>query len=817
MSKQISVTDSINVIPSGYSDLTNLTTTTSYPVSNGYTGHTSTTYARLSLSTSTTGYVNYTFNVTGIPSGATITSVTGTVKAYVSSTSRVTNTVCQLYTGTTAKGSNVTFASTSSTNTVSLSVGSSWAVSELSDLKLRIGGTGSSSSGGGGNSSRYIYFYGATITISYSYQGTVYEITSVSNTDLVDSINPEGVIDVSSGESYTLRVDTNNVDNIAVEDNGTDVTSQLVQHANASSGTSSTVLGVYTLVSGTFNGSGGTYFSGIVGNGVNGTQTTSNYYSSSSGTITVFTYKLDLGTIPSNATITRLYCQVNGHAENASQTNEYMCVQLRSGDTELSTEYNFKSAGTSNTTQTIEATTLPTIAQLENLVLYCRLGYFGGAINGATCYLEYTVPVTNPYYYTYTLTNVSTDHTINVTVPFVIPPDEDPELTYYPITISSINATTTPSKGTTRVESGTSQTITIVPSDPLLTLVTDNGTDITSQLVSHQGTSPSYTVTTAPNATYGFNLNSSTGYYISTNAGVSSSASVARVTFNLPVRCLITIKYINYAESTYDFGVFSKVDTTLSTVGWTAGSSAGDTTTDAGLEQIRLNTSAYNTSSEQTLTYEISSGEHYIDVKYGKDQATDSNNDSLQFKIDSIQELEANNYYTYTLSNISQDHSLIFIFGDVSYYFVNSSTNDECRLYPNGSMVQLPGDSYKLVIVPDNINDTVSLTDNNTNVTSSLTREETTTEKSGETVTVVNYIYRLTNIQATHNLVVSVTSSGKLVYYNDNGWNELDGIYKKQDGRWNSVTYTRIWIHNGTAWVEDAERTIITKGIVVSD
>ena len=132
-------------------------------------------------------------------------------------------------------------------------------------------------------------------------------------------------------------------------------------------------------------------------------------------------------------------------------------------------------------------------------------------------------------------------------------------------------------------------------------------------------------------------------------------------------------------------------------------------------------------------------------------------------------------------------------------------------------MVQLPGDSYKLVVVPDNINDTVSLTDNGTNVTSSLTREETTTEKSGETVTVVNYIYRLSNIQATHNLVVSVTSSGKSVYYNDNGWNELESMYKKQDGRWNSVTYTRIWIHNGTAWIEDAERTIITKGIVVSD
>ena len=47
-----------------------------------------------------------------------------------------------------------------------------------------------------------------------------------------------------------------------------------------------------------------------------------------------------------------------------------------------------------------------------------------------------------------------------------IPPEEDPQLTYYPITISSINATTDPSTGTTRVEAGSNETVIIYPTDP---------------------------------------------------------------------------------------------------------------------------------------------------------------------------------------------------------------------------------------------------------------------------------------------------------------------------------------------------------------
>ena len=457
-----------------------------------------------------------------------------------------------------------------------------------------------------------------------------------------------------------------------------------------------------------------------------------------------------------------------------------MCVQLRSGDVQLSDEFNFKTAGTSNSTQTIEATTIPTVSQLENLVLYCRLGYYGGALNGATCYVEYEY-VDPTHGRTYAIASVNTDHTVSI-YEVTIPPEEDPTKTYYSLTISKANADIDHETGTTRVESGTSEVITITPTDPLLTLALDNGTDISSQLVLHSKGTTSYTVSDISSASYNFVYSSSTGYYTSQNKGVQSSAALARVTFTLPVRCLVTIKFINYAEETFDYGVFGAVDVALGTT--------TSTTSDSGAKLI-CSTSEYNTESEQTLTYEIEEGTHFIDVKYRKDSSEDMNNDTLQFKIDSIQELEPNNYYTYALNSINQDHSLIFIFGAVTYYFVESTKSGDVKLFPSGQMVQFPGDNYRLTIVPANSADTVSVTDNNVDVTSSLERKEVTTEKEGVQITVVNYIYHLNNVQAAHNIYVTSSSfQGSTGYIKRNGAWVPATIDAKSNDRWRDVGHT---------------------------
>ena len=805
------INDSKTFIPVLY-DSANSTvngTDNTNPPSNGLTEATSTTRAAFSSFTtanSTTRFY-YKFDCSSVPQNATINSVTCDFKATCSS-SYFNTRIGQLCYGTTKKGTAVTITNSSINDTVNVQTitdGGSWTREELNDIGIVVEAIRGTST-----NAFTLSFYGATLTVNYTYDNTTYQITSISNTDLVDSIEPEGVTDVLSGETYTLNVYADTFGDFIVEDNGVDVTNQLIQRENITSGTVESYPVSYT----TTGSISGTKYQSAIGKSVENPSTqTGNDYCSNSGSEANIDYSFDFSSIPENVIIDNVSVVVRGHLESTSNANEKAEIQLYSNSVAKGSSVSFTSTSNQNVTVSDVGTWNRT--ELQGAKLRFTIGYYGGLIVGVTWKVSYSTPSTSQYYWEYTLSNVSADHTIYVTEAVVIPPDEDPTITYYPITISSINATTTPGKGTARVESGTSETITITPSDPQLTLALDNGVDITSQLVAHGGTIPDPTIATAPGASYGFNFNSSTGYYVSTNNGLASSASVARVSFDLPVRCLVTIQYINYAEANYDFSVFGKVDTTLSTTGWTSSQSGGDTTTDSGLEQLRCNTSSYNSSNTQTLTYEIPAGSHYIDVKYGKDQASDANNDSLQWKITNIEPLESVvGYYTYTLSNINQEHSLIFIFGDVTYYFVNSSTNSDCRLYPNGQMVQLPGDSYRLTIAPKNSGDTITLRDNNVDVTSQLERKEVTTEKDGQTITVVNYIYRLSDIQATHNLVVSSSSQGLTSSIKLNGQWDYGELKRKQDDRWGTLSYTRIWVHNGSAWIENAQRTITTNGMI---
>ena len=108
-------------------------------------------------------------------------------------------------------------------------------------------------------------------------------------------------------------------------------------------------------------------------------------------------------------------------------------------------------------------------------------------------------------------------------------------------------------------------------------IVTDNNVDVTSQFVQQQLSAESYSVNNV--GSYGFTLNSSTGYYTSNNKGVSKSAAVCRVDFYVPVSATITFTYINYAEQGYDFGVFGSIDVALSNNYYAAGSN-GATITD---------------------------------------------------------------------------------------------------------------------------------------------------------------------------------------------------------------------------------------------
>lgn len=387
MSRTSTVTETLTLIPSGYTGSSNISTSSSYPLSNGYADTSSTTYARLSLSASTAGHVYYTFDTSAIPSGATITSVTAKAKVRVSSTSRVTTTLCQLYSGSTAKGSNVTFASTSSSNVVTLTCGT-WTASELSDLRMIIGGTGSSSS-----QSKYIYFYGAEVEVSYTASATEYEITVSNSTSA--TIGYEQWI--ASGADTAITADT--LTGITVTDNGTDVTSRFVQ---GSSGTSTSYPTSYT-TSGSISG---TYYQSAIGNGSDAASASGNDYCSSSGSTAYIDYAFEGLSVPSGATIQSVSVSVKGHCEDTSQSSEVARCQLYSGSTAKGDALDFTS-----TSDAVYNMTTGTWAasELEDAILRFTIGYYGGRLVGATWTVTYEMSG-----YVYTITNIVADHAIVV-------------------------------------------------------------------------------------------------------------------------------------------------------------------------------------------------------------------------------------------------------------------------------------------------------------------------------------------------------------------------------------------------------------------
>ena len=254
------------------------------------------------------------------------------------------------------------------------------------------------------------------------------------------------------------------------------------------------------------------------------------------------------------------------------------------------------------------------------------------------------------------------------------------------------------------ISNSTSATVTTSDSNPLegddveiransisgLT-ITDNGVDVTSQFTQRSETAESYSVVNV--GSYGFTLNSSTGYYVSNNTGVDKSAAVCRVDFHVPVSATITFTYINYAEQGYDFGVFGNIDVALNNNYYSAGSS-GATISDSSYK-LACNTSAHNVSSAQTLTYDMSAGDHSIWVKYSKDDASASNNDTLQFKVTITlnEPFTPGSYYGYDITNISADHVIVVTGGGSQpkiYFKANGSWVEATTVYKkvNGTWVQ---------------------------------------------------------------------------------------------------------------------------------
>lgn len=150
---------------------------------------------------------------------AVIDSVSCDVKIRCSNGNGMTSGTIQLYAGDTAKGSAIDFANSTDTNIRTFSDTGSWTRTEIEDLQLRIYAQR--------KNNRNVYFYGSDLTVNCSYDEYIYTVNASSQSETV-TVSPN-TQEASGGNSATVRfLNVENVSEIAVEDNGDNVTSRLV-------------------------------------------------------------------------------------------------------------------------------------------------------------------------------------------------------------------------------------------------------------------------------------------------------------------------------------------------------------------------------------------------------------------------------------------------------------------------------------------------------------------------------------------------------------------------------------------------------------
>lgn len=386
-----------------------------------------------------------------------------------------------------------------------------------------------------------------------------------------------------------------------------------------------------------------------------------NSRNSTSNTYYCYLRGFNFDDVPSNATVSGFTIKIKANESYMSTSSSYR-MSLYNGTTSIGSTTLTSSLSTSVQTFTFP---IPSTLTWETLKGY-------GANFGIRIPLRRSSTSSNSYVYVY-----GAEIEVTYTVPV-----------HHSVTINNSTTATVTATDTNPLEGDDVEIRSNIISG--LT-ITDNGVDVTSQFTQRSETAESYSVVNV--GSYGFTLNSSTGYYVSNNTGVDKSASVCRVDFHVPVSATITFTYINYAEQGYDFGVFGNIDVALNNNYYSAGSS-GATISDSSYK-LACNTSAHNMSSAQTLTYDMSAGDHSIWVKYSKDDASYDNNDTLQFKVAITlnEPFTPGVYYGYDITNISTDHVIVVTGGGSQpkiYFKANGSWVEATTVYKkvNGVWVQ---------------------------------------------------------------------------------------------------------------------------------
>ena len=171
------------------------------------------------------------------------------------------------------------------------------------------------------------------------------------------------------------------------------------------------------------------------------------------------------------------------------------------------------------------------------------------------------------------------------------------------------------------------------------------------------------------------------GFWESKNWGVHNSYALAKVSFTLTNTADVVFDVISYGESNFDFGIFSNLNSTLTS------SNTADST------DVKKSFKGLASSAVQNVIYEnVSAGTYYVYVKYRKDGSANANNDSLQFRI--ATEISNDSYYYFEDGYFPQSYV-----GDALNSTLGSTTNitfDRNLKYldASGSTISIPIYTY---------------------------------------------------------------------------------------------------------------------------
>ena len=213
------------------------------------------------------------FNFGSVPSNANVTSFKVKIKAYRGSYQATGNTNYRICLA--SQPSNSYRIGTTTTLSEDITTSTSGEVYEIPTGSLdweTLSGYGSNfsidvplrNSSTTNTNYPYVYVYGAEIEVTYT-QPNPRTITSTLSGN--GTISPSGANTYYDGDTYNLTITpTTKTDTVTATKDNVNITNDLVVHYETGPSTSTNaVLGTYSLVSGGFNGSGASYFQGLVG------------------------------------------------------------------------------------------------------------------------------------------------------------------------------------------------------------------------------------------------------------------------------------------------------------------------------------------------------------------------------------------------------------------------------------------------------------------------------------------------------------------------------------------------------------------------